>query len=328
MAESPLEIAFLDVGQGDSIVITLPDTKSAIIIDTPNTMVTERFLEQKDIEVIERVFISHSHSDHSRGVVNLIQGLVKSGVQVRGITYLLDKMKSNALLFSKLLKQIVAFADEGIELGLAYKGSAFVYGPLKISILFPDYRYHTLAVATGRVNLSSVVLLLECYNSKVLLGSDLETDGWRYLFADGTDLTATILKYPHHGADLVDDNGKSICGNLLTAVSPEYVVISAGTGNSHHHPSKGTIHALQKAPFKPKVFCTQATTLCSKDINKLSEKTFALTSGVSDVGLYANYGKGCVCGGTILFHITRSGIIVEPNEVIHEKVKSLFNNPC
>ncbi len=71
MGQEEVRVAFLDVGQGDSTVIVLPDQTTAIVVDCPSKKVTIDYLEENGIVRLSHVFVSHSDSDHIGGMVDL-----------------------------------------------------------------------------------------------------------------------------------------------------------------------------------------------------------------------------------------------------------------
>ena len=64
MSEPEITVAFLDVGQGDSAVITLPDQSSAIVVDCFRDSVTIDYLEEKSVNTLSYVFLTHTDLDH------------------------------------------------------------------------------------------------------------------------------------------------------------------------------------------------------------------------------------------------------------------------
>src|SRR5690349_17471181 len=68
-----LKIAFLDVGQGDTIVVSDPATHEAIVIDCINANAVLDYLTQKKIKYLRGILITHLHADHYSEVDYLLQ---------------------------------------------------------------------------------------------------------------------------------------------------------------------------------------------------------------------------------------------------------------
>src|SRR5207249_282227 len=68
-----VRVAFLDVGQADTIVVSSPDTAEAIVVDCVDADAVLRYLAHEGIRYLRGVVISHLHADHWRGVDSLLQ---------------------------------------------------------------------------------------------------------------------------------------------------------------------------------------------------------------------------------------------------------------
>ncbi len=79
MNKAEITVAFLDVGQGDSIVIILLNQSSAIVVDCPKDTTID-YLNQKEINVLNYVFLTHTDRDHIGGIINLEPILKMLGV--------------------------------------------------------------------------------------------------------------------------------------------------------------------------------------------------------------------------------------------------------
>ena len=101
------QVAFLEVGHGDSIVIIYPDGLTATIIDTPNSKLTFDFLEKHGIVHVDWAIVSHGDGDHYRGIASLVANLQNSGVAVSKLGYIRgDKSIRRESGYKKLRRQI------------------------------------------------------------------------------------------------------------------------------------------------------------------------------------------------------------------------------
>ncbi len=69
---SVIKIAFLDVGQGDTMIISCPDTHEAIVVDCVDDYAVLEYFEKEQIRNLRGVIITHIHADHYKGVANLL----------------------------------------------------------------------------------------------------------------------------------------------------------------------------------------------------------------------------------------------------------------
>ena len=68
-----IKVSFLDVGQGDSIVITTPNPEVAYLVDIKHGRTVNDYLEENDINCLEAVFITHSDEDHVSALNRLLK---------------------------------------------------------------------------------------------------------------------------------------------------------------------------------------------------------------------------------------------------------------
>ncbi len=67
-----IKIAFLDVGQGDTAVISCADTHEAIVVDCVDAKAVLNYLKQEEIMHLRGVIITHLHADHYKDVASLL----------------------------------------------------------------------------------------------------------------------------------------------------------------------------------------------------------------------------------------------------------------
>ncbi|MBC8232596.1 MBL fold metallo-hydrolase [bacterium] len=333
--QSNLNVAFLDVGQGDSTVIILPDGRSAILVDCPEGQapVVFDFLESHRIQVIEYAFITHSHFDHAGGMVDLINRFRSEGGEARYLAYLHDQPvsddKDERKKYRHLLRGLAKIGRRGTRLlyPIASDGTVKI-GEVLLQVLHPTQADCSDALAMSNRdearNDISVVLRIEYAGRRVLLGADVQGQGWSWIASRHTDLQADIFKFPHHGAWY--DKG-TLIPEILNRIRPGYVIISVGTRNNYNHPSENTFKELRKRSKILRFLCTQATFQCHSDFSCIREQIFSLLPSDSQFGFSQHDEKACPCAGTIFARISDSGIVVSPTTKEHALIIGRFNTP-
>ncbi len=252
-----IKIAFLNVGHGDSSVIIYPDKKSAAVIDTPEAHITYDYLLKNNIDYLRWVMISHSHVDHTNGIIDLIKQFHAGERIIEIIYYNRDTIEraandqKNKQKYLILLKQILHLIDKGIikNPGLpATLNSTFTpIDGVTVKIIHPSHDDLTREIVqSNNVNDASVVVRL-CYGHySVLFTGDLSEKGWNWLKSRNQCITANILKFPHHGSwfEGIPD--------LIKAINPQYIILSYGANSENQYglPSKETLNYLNMKNFK------------------------------------------------------------------------------
>lgn len=238
---SNLEVYFLDVGQGDGIVMRLPDS-TTFLIDGGSTDVKQvgeyrikPFLKFKGIEVIDYAVVTHLDTDHISGIIELIEedGLIRHLV-LPNIT-----MKDETYM-----KMIRIAEQEGIKVLMIEKGDSFKIGEINISCLHP-----TKDFLSQSKNAYSTVLSLSYKDFDMLLTGDIEGEGEDLLVEEIInqqlhDKVYEVLKVAHHGSKNSTDE------DFLTAISPVYSIISCGKNNWYGHPHKELLTRLDNIGSK------------------------------------------------------------------------------
>ncbi|MBI4824827.1 MAG: DNA internalization-related competence protein ComEC/Rec2 [Nitrospirae bacterium] len=230
LSEARFRITFLDVGQGDSSLIELPDGKVMLIDGGPTApdsgrMVVAPYLWSKGIRKIDYLVISHTHPDHYGGISCLLNNFDAGEVWTSGrgsdvITGLIDNAKDKKIIV-KTLKR-----------GQLLEGKGY-----KIYVLHPYAGFYT-GSPRGQFsdeNSGSLVLKIESDSGAVLFTGDIEEEAENNIAHLGAWLKSDIIKVPHHGGRTSSSIG------LLNAVKPELAVASVGRNNSFHHPHEETV---------------------------------------------------------------------------------------
>jgi len=330
-----LNVAFLDVGQGDSTVIILPDGRSAILVDCPENQVSVvfDFLEVHRIQVIEYAFITHSHFDHAGGMVDLINLFRSEGGEAHYLAYLHDQPvsddKDERKKYRHLLRGLAKIERMGTQEFYPYASDRIAkIDEISLQVLHPTRADCSDALAMSNRdearNHISVVLCIEYAGCRMLLGADVQGQGWTWIADRHADLQADIFKFPHHGAWYEEG---ILIPELLDRVRPKYVIVSVGTRNNYNHPSENTFKELRKRSETLRFLCTQATFQCHPDFNRIRKQIFSLLPSDNKFGSSQCDEKSCPCAGTILARISESGIAITPTTEEHLLIINQFDTP-
>lgn len=226
-----LRVHFLNVGQGDAILVQLPGGQNLLIDAGTNeagpTVIKD--LKQYGVVQLDYVIGTHPHEDHTGGLEQVIAAFPVGKIYLPRVT-------NNTASYRDLLLAIknkglkVTEARAGISLPLGEAVQATFISPAKSS-------YEDL-------NDYSAVLHLTFGRTAFLFTGDAGTTAEQEMLAAHQPLKADVLKVAHHGSRTATSTA------FLKAVSPRYAVISAGQGNDYGHPHAQTLQRLQKAGVK------------------------------------------------------------------------------
>lgn len=231
-------VSFLDVGQGDCIVMQ-NGNGSCYMVDGGSTSRSEvgkysmlPYLESRGIGELEAVFLTHPDKDHISGVMELM-GQSEYGVRIKSLVLpdVSGEMKRGEL---RELKELAA--KYHIPVYYIGRGDVLSDRELKISCLGPER-----GILTEEVNEISTVLYVEYGEFRMLLTGDVTGEAERELLPDLAEREAvTVLKVAHHGS------GNSTPEELLQLTDPVYAMISAGKDNRYGHPHRELIERLER----------------------------------------------------------------------------------
>lgn len=220
---------FIDVGQGDSEFIELPNGKT-ILIDAGEQESGETvvgYIRGLGHQQIDAVIATHPHSDHIGGLAEVLQAFEIGSVYM-------PKKEHTSKAFVRLLDTI---EEKEIPLYTARQGVViFAEDDMKAELLAPvSNEYEDL-------NNYSAVLKVSYGKTGLLFTGDAEREVEEELL--GADISARILKVGHHGSST------SSGSRFLKKVNPAYAVISCEKGNTYGHPHRETLEALAKMGCK------------------------------------------------------------------------------
>ena len=223
-----IKIHFLDVGQGDSILIT--SSEGVILVDSSlkNSSVTKsicEYIQNLGIKEIDYFILTHPHADHIGGAPTIINTFKIKNV-------IMPDCAATTKIFEETLDAIEA---NNVNLLEAVSGDKYSVGSVDFKILAPN------SSSYSEINDYSVVLRLSYGETSVMLTGDAEELSEKEILSrySAKELSSDLLKVGHHGSS------SSSSVDFLKAVAPKYAIISLGKDNSYGHPHDEIITRLE-----------------------------------------------------------------------------------
>lgn len=220
--EEDLVVHFIDIGQGDSTLLELPNGEFALIDGGPRSS-SEKLLDYLKDEKIERIdylIATHPHEDHIGGLPQVLRNFEVGQVYM-------PERTANTKIFETLLKEI---QRKDLKIKLAKAGDQIIDEPgLSFKFLAPvrtDY---------DNTNDFSIVSRIDYGETSLLVMGDAEAKAERDIIASGTRLKADVLRVGHHGSST------SSTREFLDQVEARDYVMSLGVDNSYGHPHRETM---------------------------------------------------------------------------------------
>lgn len=233
------KVSFIDVGQGDSILIQLPYNQGNYLIDTGGQLPFEKeawakkrkpftiggstltpVLKSKGINRLDKVIITHSDADHMEGLDDLQKNItINELIYAKGAEN--KPIMKEALAAMPKVKQTIILA-----------GAKWQIGENSFECLYPD--------KAGEGGNDDSIVLKAVLDDKIwLFTGDLEANG--EMGISEQPIKADILKVGHHGSKT------SSSKEFIQKVKPTFAVISCGLNNRFGHPHAETINTLETA---------------------------------------------------------------------------------
>ncbi len=341
---STVRVAFIDVGQGDTIVVSVPETHEAVIVDCLDAEAAIGYIEKYDIRQIRGVIISHLHLDHYRGIMKLVAN-VKSELNLTCEKLLFYFPQVKKEIWDRIRDDEDGHSDVSSNGNTRDRKLKDALIELRRWAQSHRDRYHTLAKDPDRIlplsgiielihpwevdvheliekslNDISAVLKVNGNGTSAILMGDLEPAGWDCLQKMDlqkmeTDMSGDVLKFPHHGAWKDRDPE-----DLLKAISPTVVVISVGTdGARYNHPNPHVFEAIGNHP-EICLLCTQGTGQCMGNRRpKRNDLIDCFRDRQANDDSFFVEQKGYPCAGTIVIELGQSVKILQPEPSFHRE---------
>lgn len=215
-------VHYLDVGQGDSIFLELPDSQ-CMLIDAGENYYGEgiiSYISELGYTKIDYLVATHPHADHIGSMAYIVNNFDIG-------TIYMPKVSTNTKTYENLL---TAIQSKGLKIQSATAGMSIVNSDdIKIDIIAP------VEIYSDDLNNCSIVMKAVYGNTSFLFTGDAEE---KELETITDDMTANVLKVGHHGSKT------STTEEFLQIVDPEIAVISCGADNSYGHPHDSTLQLL------------------------------------------------------------------------------------
>jgi len=230
--EDCIKIHFIDVGQGDAILIQAKGENA--LIDTGDILSGYKltdYLEINNVRTINHLIITHHHYDHITGTFFIMP------------KFTVEKTYDNGYSLANLNDPILHSFEKIFRLKGKYRalkeGDVIESGGLRLGILWPADK-----LSTGGNNYRSLVIMLSYKNFRCLLTGDINNAAEAELIEKKTNLRADILKIAHHGAE------GSTSEDFLKEVKPEYAVISMDNDFQNNSLAVSTLTLLKANNIK------------------------------------------------------------------------------
>lgn len=232
-----LEVDFIDVGQGDAVLLKTPRGKFVLLDGGGSTMydvgtnTVLPYLHRRGIRSLRLLINSHPDNDHLQGVERVAKEIPVKIIAV-----------PESLLHAeeyRLLQRTAAHKNIAL-LGLSAGQAINIEEGLSITVLHPEGKTYL----QNNNNNQSIVLRISYGEFSILLTGDIEKEAMQALLDDGRLHNTTVVKVPHHGSK----------GSLLPAfyqqIQAHYAVISVGNNNLFGHPNPATLAMLEGEKLK------------------------------------------------------------------------------
>jgi competence protein ComEC len=239
-----LRVDFLDVGQGDAALITMPDGATLLVdgggrpgflstgeqsardVRSIGEMVVAEYLWWRGLDHVDYILATHADADHIDGLNDIVRNF-----KVRSA--LVGRMAQQDAEFSKFVSTLRA---TGTPLQLVQAGDVVDFGSVKMTVLWPS-----AAGANRSNNNDSVVLRLDLGSISVLLTGDVEREAEAQILASNSNVAVDVIKVAHHGSKT------SSTADFVKAVKPRFAIISVGQQSMFGHPHREVVERWEES---------------------------------------------------------------------------------
>ncbi|MBQ3307376.1 MAG: MBL fold metallo-hydrolase [Bacilli bacterium] len=219
---SLLNIYFIDVGEGDCILIQEND--SNILIDAGNNKDGPKivdYIKELGIKNFKYVFSTHPHEDHIGGMDDIIKNFEIEH-------FVIPNMELNTTTYKEVIHLI---EEKNIDKIIPKIDDEYEINKIQLKVLW-------VGEDLEEINRDSLVLKMNYYNTNYLFMADATKDTEQMILEK--DLKCNVLKVAHHGSNW------STSAQFLEKAHPEYSIISVGKNNDYNFPKQVTLDKLNR----------------------------------------------------------------------------------
>lgn len=227
-------LSFLDVGQGDAILIQTPEYKNILIDAGPDGKVVEELSKRLSFfnQKIDLFILTHPDLDHYGGSLDVFQKYPVKAVMMTGIA--VENQLYSAFLHELKTRNIpILYPESSHDLQISQN--------LYLDILYPFKNQSLIGQEVKNRNDTSISMVIRDSTGRplALLTGDAEEGQELDMLLSGQEFTAPIFKLGHHGSKTASTE------SFLQAVKPQTVVVSAGIDNKFGHPHQETLERVK-----------------------------------------------------------------------------------
>lgn len=247
-----LHVEFLDVGQGDAALLTIPDGTTILVdgggrpamkrarvdVDAEfegferdsrsiGEAVVSEYLWWRGLDSVDYVLATHADADHIEGLNDVARNF-----KVRGA--LVARAPADDLEYARFS---ATMREYQVPVQILVRGDSLRFGAVRLDVLWPERASD--ANAPSRNN-DSLVVRLRFGERVILLTGDIEAAAETKLAAAPAELRCDVIKVAHHGSKTSSTEG------FVNAARPSYAIISVGLFSNFGHPDQAVVERWRK----------------------------------------------------------------------------------
>ena len=285
-SEGGLRVDFLDVGQGDAALVTLPDGRSLLVdgggSGDKSAMNTDRrsigeavvseYLWWRGLDTVDYVLATHADADHIDGLNDVLRNFAVNAA-------LVARSPANDPEYAQFAQTLSATRTQLVKI---QAGDVVRFGDVAIRVLWPPA---SSAANEPSRNNDSIVLRLLFGDRSILLTGDIEKSAERALLSSGNELHADVVKVPHHGSK------SSSTQPFVSATKAQLAIVSVGQDSMFGHPHREVVERWEGSGARVLTTGTCGTITVTTNGTDLSVTAMRLKSGnrLAYKGLFADY---------------------------------------
>lgn len=249
-----MNVHYIDVGQGDSILIQV-NNKNLLIDAGPSQSQDDlvAYIKNLGIKNLDYIIATHPHEDHIGGMAKVIKSFNIGKFYAPNVIHNSNSFENMVFeLKNKKLKINVIKKGMGNDINLGDNTKVEVFSPISDTY--------------DNLNNYSPIMKITYGNTSFLFTGDAESEVENQVLQDNVDIKSNVLKVGHHGSS------SSTSEIFFDAVSPNLSIISLGINNKYGHPHKNILSLLTSKNTEVYRTDEDGTIIISSDGNTLNIK--------------------------------------------------------